>query len=297
MRKSIQEQVGVILGGNPIIGSATADAIATKKEGMKGKGHNKGGQQTTKKRAAGQDAKMVAKGLALAKRIEESADNKRDWLLAFFGHSSTQLRDVIKGVKDFYEHAIGAVKIQETLEGVLSIGGSKAKKVLEVRRSEVTSILGAVQRAAVIREDGEPKVAKEVEEQLTAAPTWNGLYALSVQIKREANSEPLTVAAAKAATDKVFRDRQNLPMSDAETSKWISNGKRFTAAGSAAELFRLLQVVVRVACITPGVAKYADVRKLAESVKLQKLLTKHAKAEVHAIDVKRVHRDQDRKAA
>ena len=70
-----------------------------------------------------------------------------------------------------------------------------------------------------------------------------------------------------------------------------------TAAGSAAELFRLLQVVVRVACITPGVAKYADVRKLAESVKLQKLLTKHAKAEVHAIDVKRVHRDQDRKAA
>ena len=298
-RKTIQEQVGQILQGRPVIGSATAEAIAVKREGMKGKGHKKVANKTSAKtmKAARADLKMVAKGLALAKRIEEASDNKREWILAFIGHSSVQLRDVVKGVKEFYEHAIGNVRTHETIEGALSIGGSKAKKVLEVRRSEVTGVLDALRRAAIIREDGESEVAEEVETQIKAAPSWNGLYALSVQIKREANDEPLTIAAAKAATDKVFRDRQNKPMTDSEATKWISNGKRFTAATSPAELFRLLQTVVRVACITPGVAKFADVRKLAESVKLQKLLTKHVQAQVHAIDVKRVQRDQDRKAA
>ena len=71
MKKSIQEQVGQIIQGRPVIGSATADAIAVKREGMKGKGHKKPSMTKVKisKTRKVVYAKMVAEGRMLAQKI------------------------------------------------------------------------------------------------------------------------------------------------------------------------------------------------------------------------------------
>ena len=270
---------GIALG-RPIIGSATADAVAVLKEGMKGKGHNKGGKHQLKpgRKATTHDVKMVARGLALAKRIEDATEHKRQWVLDLQSLSSVALRDVSKGVGDFYDAKVKEVRTGETLDGQVTVGGSKSVASLQVRKTEITRVIEAMRRAVTLKEDGDSESHDAVMVSLNAAKGWNNLYALAVQIRQEANSKPLTAAAVKEAVNKVFSERQAKPMTEKESDKWCDQARRFKSSPPA-QLFRLIQAVVSVAVQTPGLAKFADVRKLAESVKLTKLLSKHSNAE------------------